>query len=179
VANPPPPEDVPLTQNLILGEHYTRTRDQLVSDEDWYNNPTVKKYRLERGIDDFLYSLYPLGNNTICSAIGLFRHTGRPRFSPRHRRIVHIVLSNVEWLHTASLPAVERVTLPNLTPTQRIVLVHLLDGKRRSEIARVMHVAETTVKDHTRAVLRHFDAADQLALVCKFRSGNGKDFPSL
>ncbi|TWU48573.1 Bacterial regulatory protein, luxR family [Rubripirellula tenax] len=175
VASPPPPEDAPLTQELIKGEHTTRTRDQLVSDADWYSNPTIQKYRIERGIDDFLYSLYPLGSNTSCSAIGLFRHVGRDRFSPRDRRLAHIILSNVEWIHSAGLPGIEQQSIPKLTPTQRIVLVHLLDGKRRSEIAQMLGIAETTAKDHTRAILRHFDVTDQLALVCKFQTGNGRD----
>lgn len=175
VAKPPPPEDVPLAQTLAKGEHYTRTRDQLVSDDDWYNHPTVKKYRLDRGIDDFLYSIYPLQGVQTCSAIGLYRKVGRERFSARCRRIAHIILSHVEWLHIAGLPEHASDAVPSLTPTQRIVLVHLLDGRRRPEIAELMGIAETTVKDHTRSVLQHYGAGDQLELVCQFRSGNGLD----
>ena len=174
-ANPKPPEDKPLTQNLILGKHFTRTREQLVSDKDWYENPTIQKFRIERGIDDFLYSVYPLSDNKIFSAIGLFRHVGRERFSARARRIAHIILSNVEWLHAAGLPDIELPKLSLLTPTQRIVMIHLLNGKRRPEIAAVMGISPLTVKDHTSAVLRHYCVRDQLALVCKFRSGNGLD----
>lgn len=170
-----PPEDTPLGRELAKGRHYTRTRDQLVPDAEWYNHPTVKKYRLDRGIDDFLYSLYPLGGVDMCSAIGLYRHVGRPKFSARDRRITHIILSNVEWLHFAGLPEHRENAVPQLTPTQRIVLVHLLDGRRRADIASVMNISENTVRDHTRSVLRFYDAKDQLELVCKFRAGDGRD----
>lgn len=175
VATPPPPEDAPLAKLLAEGYHYTRTRDQVVPDDEWYNHPTVKQYRLERGIDDFLYSIYPLNGGQMCSAIGLYRHVGREKFSPRSRRIAHLVLSNVPWLHMAGLVDNECRAVPGLTPTQRIVLVYLLEGKRRSQIADLMQIAETTVKDHTRAVLMHYGARDQLDLVCKFSKGDGRD----
>ncbi|MEO1528975.1 MAG: hypothetical protein AAFX06_26435 [Planctomycetota bacterium] len=175
VARPAPPEDGPITVALAEGEHFTRTRDQLVSDDEWYSHPTVKKYRLDRGIDDFLYSIFPLEGGQMCSAIGLYKNVGRERFTARSRRIAHIVLSNVPWLHFADVPKNESVSVPQLTPAQRIVLVYLLEGRRRSEIAKLLKIADTTAKDHTRAVLRHFDVPDQLALVCKFRAGNGAD----
>lgn len=175
VAKPRPPEDPPLGEELAKGKHYTRTRRQLVTDPDWYGNATVKKYRLERGIDDFLYSIYPLGGDDMCSAIGLFRHVDREPFTDQHRRVTHIILSNVEWLHFAGLPEHRENAVPQLTPTQRMVLVYLLEGRRRSDIAALLHVSENTAKVHIRNVLRFYDAKDQLELVCKFRAGDGQD----
>ncbi|QDU55501.1 helix-turn-helix transcriptional regulator [Aeoliella mucimassa] len=175
VARPQPPEDQPLGRELAKGMHYTRTRRQLVTDAEWYNSPTVKKYRLDRGIDDFLYSIYPLGGDDMCSAIGLFRHVGREPFADHHRRVTHIILSNVEWLHFAGLPEHRENAVPQLTPTQRMVLVYLLEGRRRSDIAELMHITENTAKVHVRNVLKFYDAKDQLDLVCKFRAGDGRD----
>lgn len=177
IADPPPPEDQPLSVTLERGEHYTRTRDQLVTDEAWYHHPTVAKYRLERGIDDFLYSIYPLGGPDMCSAIGLFRHVGREKFPERTRRLVHIILANVEWLHFAGLPEHRDAQVVQLTPTQRIALVHLLAGKSRLAIAQAMGVSENTVRDHIRAVYRFYDVSNQVALICHFRAGNGETNP--
>jgi DNA-binding CsgD family transcriptional regulator len=176
VAAIPPPEDKALADEFLNGRHFTRTRQQLVPDEQWYGSPTIQKYRLDRGIDDFVYSIFPLGPETA-SAIGLFRHVGRERFSPRDRRIVHIVLSNVPWLHTVGLPHKDfiGISVQALTPTRRMVLVHLLDGKRRPDIAKLLNITENTARDHIRAVLRHFRVKDQLDLVCWFRAGNGGD----
>lgn len=167
-----PPEDIPLGRNLAKGEHFTRTRDQLVSDAEWYNHPTVKKYRLDRGIDHFLYSLYPLDGTDTCSAIGLFRRVGRDNFSESQRRICHIILSQVEWLHFSGLPG-HKENVFGLTERQRITLIHLLSGKRREEIADVMNISPETVKDHTRAVFKHYKCKNQLELVVKFKAGEG------
>ncbi|TWT29349.1 hypothetical protein KOR34_52590 [Posidoniimonas corsicana] len=179
IGQQPPPENAPLCHVLAEGQHFTRTRDQLVPDEDWYNHPTIKKYRLDRGIDDFLYSIFPLGSVDTYSAIGLYRHVGRERFSARHRRIAHIILANVDWLHFAGAPVLNPRVVRELTPTQRVVLVHLLDGRRRPEIAESMAITENTVRDHVRSVLRFYDAKDQLDLVCKFRAGNGRDLAAV
>jgi hypothetical protein len=72
----PPPEDPPLFALSRSGEHFTRVRQQLVSDADWYAHPAVIKHRLGVGIDHFLYSIYPLGEPQVVSAVGLFRHVG-------------------------------------------------------------------------------------------------------
>ncbi len=176
IAKLPPPEDLPLSQELQKGKHFTRTRDQLVPDEKWYSHPTIEKYRLQRGIDDFLYSIYPLGEQgDCCSAIGLFRKVGRPKFSSRQRRIVHILLGSVPWLHEAGFPNAPARELLQLTPRKRMVLVHLLNGKRRSEIAKLLSISEESVKTHTSEILHHFGTRDQVALMSRFLSGDGGD----
>ena len=48
LAKEQPPEDLPLTKLFCEGKHFTRTRQQIVSNEEWYNHPTVQKYRLDR-----------------------------------------------------------------------------------------------------------------------------------
>ena len=174
IAKLPPPEDAPLSRELLKGKHFTRTRDQLVSDDQWYSHPTIEKYRLQRGIDDFVYSIYPLGEHgDCCSAIGLFRKKGRPKFNSRERRIVHILLGSVPWLHEAGFPNAPARELLQLTPRKRMVLVHLLNGKRRVEIAKLLSISEDSVKTHTSEILRHFGMRDQVALMSHFLSGDG------
>ena len=176
IAKLPPPEDTPISKELLKGRHFTRTRDQLVTDEEWYAHPTVEKYRLQRGIDDFVYSIYPLDEQLdSCSAIGLFRHKGRPKFTARERRIVHILLGSVAWLHGAGFPNEPAREIFQLTPRKRMVLLHLLNGKRRVEIARLLSISEESVKTHTSEILRHFGKRDQVALMSHFLSGDGGD----
>ena len=177
-ANPISSEHVSFAAEQKRGMSKARTHEQLMSDTDWYANDTANDYCLKRGIDDFVYNLYPIKGSNICSAVGLFRNVGREKFSARNRRVAHIILSNVEWLHLAGLPEIDIEKVPSLTSTQQIVLMHLLDGKRRAEISELMHIKETTVKSHTQAVLRHYDVRDQVGLLAKFRSGNGMDIDS-
>ena len=158
--------------------HATRTRQQLVPDRVWYAHPTVRKYRLDVGIDDFLYSLYPLGEPGCISAIGLYRHVGRPRFSARDRRLAHILLSEVPWLHADGLFDDAGKSVPELSPRRRSVLVMLLNGMSRKEIAYALDISQHTAKDHIEAIYAHFQVDSQIDLVRRFYCGNGGDTPA-
>lgn len=178
VASPQPPEDVPITVLLDKGKHFTRTRQQVVPDEQWYDNPTVKRYRLQCGIDHFLYSIYPLGPSS-CSAVGLFRRVGREPFTDLQRRICHVVVGNIDWLHQASFPDHKGEACTALTPRLRTVLIYLLDGKRRDEIASLLCISPETVKTYIRIVYDHFRVASQVELMRHFQAGNGGDVDAM
>lgn len=174
MASPQPPENAPLTALVGKGKHFTRTRQQVVPDEIWYSHPSIRQYWLNCGIDHFLYSIYPLGE-TQCSAIGFFRRVGRNPFTDLQRRICHIVISNVDWLHESMFPYPDNRKCVSLTPRQRMILVHLLDGKGRDEIAAMLHLSPETVKTHTRNIYQHFSVASQVELMRRFLAGNGGD----
>lgn len=171
----PPPEHEPLTLELSKGRHFTRTRRQIVSDKEWYQHPVVRQYRLERGIDHFLYSIYPLDGPEVISGVGLYRKRGREEFTARHRRIAHIVLSEVKWLHYAGLPPDRGGGVPALSPRRRMVFVLLLEGRTRAQIARLLNISPHTAHDHTKAVYRHFEVSSQLELIRQFKVGDGRD----
>lgn len=171
----PPPEDAPLCALTRDGTHFTRVRQQVVSDAEWYAHPAVRKHRLGVGLDHFLYSVYPLGEPNVCSAIGLFRHYGREPFTPQQARIAHILLSEVDWLHYAELPDDRGHCVPQLTPRQRVVMVMLIEARDKNEIARLLHISPHTAKDHIKAVYEHFHVSSQLELIRRFRFGNGGD----
>lgn len=171
----PPPEDAPLWKLTQDGKHFTRTRQQVVPDAEWYAHPAVQTYRLRHGIDHFLYSIYPLDGPEVLSAIGLFRHGGRSPFSQRDSRIAHIVLDEVEWLHYAALPGDRGRRIPELSPRQRVVLVMLIEARDKGEIARLLHISPHTVKDHMKAIYALFEVSSQLELIRRFRVGDQGD----
>lgn len=173
----PSPEDAPMGSILRHGRHFTRTRQQVVPDEAWYAHPSVQKHRIRTGIDHFLYSIYPLDEPGVFSGVGLFRRVGRDPFDPRHCRIAHILLSEVDWLHRAELPIDRGITVPRLTPRQRVVLVMLLEGRSLQEIAKLLHISPHTAKDHAKAIYRHFAVSSQVDLMRRFRHGDGGDLP--
>lgn len=172
----PLPENAPLTELVLAGKHFTRTREQIVPDDAWYQNPTVRAYRLDVGLDHFLYSIYPLEPRLI-SAIGLYRRRGRPPFTPRQRRIVHIVTSEVKWLHYAGLPHDKGQSVPQLSPRLRAVLVLMLEGHDRKRIASLLGISPHTAADHMKAIYRHFGVSSQLALIRRFSVGDRMDAP--
>jgi DNA-binding CsgD family transcriptional regulator len=173
----PPPEDAPLTEELKRGKHFTRTRDQVVPDAAWYAHPSVRRYRLRLGLDHFLYSIYPLDEPGVISAIGLFRRRGRPPFTARDRKLAHILLGEVDWLHYAELPGDRGRQVPELTPRQRVVLVLLIDARDKDEIAHLLHISPHTAKDHIKAVYRHFRVGTQLELIRRLKCGDSGDLP--
>ena len=174
VAKPPPPEDGPLTELFVQGRHFTRTRQQVVDDRQWYDHPAVQRYRIRRGIDHFLYSVFPV-DARLCSALGFFRRVGQEPFGERQRRICHMVSANVRWMHLASFPEHAGVDVPVLSPRQRTVLVHLLDGKTKREISRLLNLSEPTVGEHITKIYRHFGAGSQVELMRYFHAGGCKE----
>lgn len=174
-TNPRSPEDTVLSDIFAQGHHFTRTRQQIVSDEVWYSNSMVQQYRLDNGIDHFLYSIYPL-DNACCSAIGFFRKVGQPPFTDLQRRICHILVSNIDWIHYTIFPEHKGEACTEvLTPRQRAILLHLLDGKQRDDIAKLLHISPQTVKTHMRNIYQQFSVNSQIELMRHFQAGNGYD----
>lgn len=173
-SSTPPPEDDPLCLLTEQGKHFTRTRQQVVTDANWYSHPAVVKHRLRVGLDHFLYSVYPLEKD-LCSAIGMFRHRGRAPFSERESRMAHIVLSEVAWLHFAEVPGDCGHKVPQLTPRQRVVLIMLIEAHDKDEIAKLLHISPHTVKDHMKVIYDHFEVSSQLELIRRFRFGDEGD----
>jgi DNA-binding CsgD family transcriptional regulator len=174
----PPPEDELCFELTRTGKHFTRTRQQLVSDAEWYSHPAIVQHRLKRGLDHFLYSVYPLTDAGMFSAIGLFRHVGRTAFSERDARIAHILLSEVEWLHYAELPGERGRKVPLLSPRQRVVLIMLVEAHDKDKIASLLHLSPHTVKDYMKAIYKHFGVCSQLELIHRFRFGDAGDAPA-
>jgi DNA-binding CsgD family transcriptional regulator len=125
------------------------------------------------GFAHSLFSMYPIGQGVV-SGIGVHRREGRPPYSPRDAAIVHLVVGQVDWLHRAGtdVPAnADRAS--QLSPRQIEVLIYLLAGDGRKQIAQRMGLSEHTVADHLKALHRHFGVASRGELLAKFVGGNG------
>ncbi len=168
------PCDQPLAALVAQGEHFVRTRQQLVDDDVWYNNANTKTYFLRHGIDQCMYAITPLEGEGF-SGIGFFRRTGRPAFTEQQRQIVEVVTSEVRWLYESSLTERMGSAVAKLTPRLRSVLPLLLDGYLCKEIAKLFHLSPHTVKGYIRDIYRHFDVKSQLSLIRYFQGGTPKN----
>ena len=159
-----PPEESPLTALALQGGHFTRTRQELVFDEAWYSHPFVRQRRLRKGIDHFLCSFYPLAPRHY-SVITLFRRVGRESFSPVERRLCHIVVEATASFHHSVFDSHKPKEWDGLTPRQRSVLIHLLHGRSREEIADLLRISPDTAKTHIQSVYRYFGVDSQVRLM--------------
>ncbi len=172
------PESEPLMREIIEsgGNHITRTRRDMVSDDGWYDSAHFKMYRTRMGVDDFIYSVFPMSEG-IFSAVGLHRKLGRGAFDARERRLAHILVSEVKWLHFEGVPEDKGQDLPELSPRLRTVFALLLEGWTRKQMAQHLGLSVNTIAEYTKAVYRHFDVNGQKPLIRRFRVGNGYDMP--
>jgi DNA-binding CsgD family transcriptional regulator len=173
-----PPENEPLMREIIAagGNHITRVRQDMVSDDGWYDSSHFKMYRKPLDIDEFIYSVFPLAEGMI-SAVGLHRKVGRPAFDARERKLAHIMVSEVEWLHRAGVPNDPGDGAPELSPRLRMVFGLLLEGWTRKQMAEHLGLSVNTIAEYTKAVYRHFNVKGQKPLIQRFRVGNGFDSP--
>ncbi len=170
----PAPDTEAWMREIARGTHVSRVRRDMVSDERWYGSENYRLYHEALGIDDYLYSILPLQAGMF-SAVGLHRKTGREPFDDRLRRLVHIIVSEIPWLHRAGVPEDPGDRVPGLTPRLRTIFGLLLEGWSRKQMADHLGLSVHTVADYTKTVYRHFNVSGQKQLIRRFRVGSGFD----
>lgn len=173
------PEDETILKQLVPGQVTTRTRQQLITDEVWYSLPHVKNVRAAINIDNFVYSIYLSNDGDILSGFGFHRRWGREPFTSRERRLLHIISSEIKWLHLASFPeASESSIFPTLPDRFRKVLFLLIQGKRRQDIATQLNLSQHTVNDYVKEIYFIFGVSSHAELIHRFIIGDGGDLLS-
>lgn len=146
--------------------HVTMRREEIDPDGLAYEGE-LGKLLVDTGIDSILLAGYPLGKGMF-SAVSFVRPMGSVPFSERERKIAHILIGEVEWLHQSCWPRDRAVEIPKLYPRQRIVLNLLLDGMTRKQIAEHMRISENTVAGYASDVYKHFQVSSHVELIKKF-----------
>ncbi|TVQ61448.1 MAG: LuxR family transcriptional regulator [Phycisphaerales bacterium] len=174
----PPPEREAMTPDLIAGEHFTRRREDLVPTHEWRASGHYKQYRAPHNMDEFVCSVYPLSASGR-SVVAFHRATGRPAFSVRDRRLVHVVMSELGPLHTdtGNLPlgGTPGPSVAGLSPRLRTVFGLLLEGWSRKQISEHLTLSPHTVAEYKRAIYKHFGVHSQRELQARFHQGDGGD----
>ena len=167
-----------MIQEMQSWKHLTRTRRDWESDEELYNSPQWELYRKPMGIDHFIFSLVPLEDGYV-SGVGLHRGVGRPDFTIRERRMTHILISQVDWMHRIDLPEDAGRHTMEFTPRLRVVFSFLLRGWNRKRIAEHIGITANTVAGYQKQVYRHFGVSTQSELLAQFVTGDGGDLPPM
>lgn len=153
--------------------HLTRLRFQ-ITDLAQFDRSDAKLAWKAANIGPTIMSLRPLDERSS-SAIAFYRHFGREEFSPRDSRIVHIVTTEVAWLHEQGWPEDRGISAPKLTKRQRLTLNLLTQGQNRKQIASNMNISVNTVQGYIKEVYRLFGVNSQAELMNRFIVGNGRD----
>jgi len=153
--------------------HLTRLRTQMVTPEQLACSKALEAWK-QADIGPTIFSMRPLDASSS-SAVGLYRHYGRPEFSPRESRIAHIILTEIPWLHEQGWPDDRGVDVPKMSKRLRMTLNLLTLGCSQKEIATRMKISMHTVQGYIKETYRRFNVHSQAELMSRFYQGNGRD----
>lgn len=156
---------------VLQFKQLTFCRASVLTKEQWHATPFFKRHRDPIGLDDFMFSFYPLNTHGACSGVGMHRFSNRPPFTTRDAKVAHLVLSEIDWLHRdgVNIEAVSSVT--HLSRRQRQVLLLLLSGDSVKQIAMKLEISDHTVRDYVKVLHEHFNVSSRGELLAKFLAG--------
>lgn len=155
------------------GVHLTRTQQQ-IDPENMIGSSPFGELWARADIGTVILSQRPMESGGV-SGVAVYRKTGEAHFSERESRIVHIILSEVPWLHFSKFPDRHSGEISRLYPRHRMVLNFLCEGWNRKKIAHFLGISENTVHGYVKEVFRHFRVHSQSELLAKFTKGDGGD----
>lgn len=150
------------------GTHATvLRRDLLADDEQWYHASFFEKYCKPSNLDDFMWMTYPLGEG-VSSGLALYRRCDQPPFTEADRQLVHMVTGELKFLHREGADIAGSEKLDGLSRRQREVLLMLLRGDSRKQVAYQLSISEHTVNDYVKGVYQHFNVSSLGELAAQF-----------
>ena len=108
-------------------------------------------------------------DDTSLSIAAFYRNVDREPFSAREKQIIHLILSEIPWLHLTGWPKDRGSRALNLTPRQRTVLNLLLEGLGKKQIANHLDLSPHTIKDYIRIIYRHYGVGSQAELMNQYQ----------
>jgi len=153
-----------VAEGIAQCRRFTVRRTEFVTDEVWAKFSHIWD---RTGLDHSMLTLYPFSPTTT-SGVGFHRLKGKPNFSDRDVTLVHLIFNQVDWLHRhgTNEPAGEKTL--QLGPRLRQVLILLLQGDSKQEIAAKLGISEHTVGDYTKALHKHFNVNSRPELQAYF-----------
>ena len=167
---------VPLATELrTTGRHVTRNVQDQFSYDDFLASE-AGQWWTRAGIQPRCIAFHPLKDGSA-TGIGVYRKSGRALFSDREARIMHILLTEVPWLHEMGWPDDRCAKIPTLS--RRCWLVHemLLQGYSRTRIAKHLGLSLHTVNGYVKSIYSDLGIHSQAALIARFQKGDGGNEP--
>ncbi len=153
----------------------TSTRDELVSDDEWFSSSLYRSVLKPAGVGDRLYASITQGQESPV-VVCLSRSISAPKFTLRDREVLSLIRDSLlPWLadlfasaaQNQSTPAALGLTLESLSRAQLTVLVHMLNGLSEAEIGERIGRSKHTVHDHVKRLYETLDVSSRVELGLK------------
>lgn len=172
--------EAPFAEELVRRKTHLTLRLEDFDQQQQFPGSPAEALAAKAGVGTMMASTRPIydseSESIKSSAIALYRAPGASPFSARERRIAHILLSEVDWLHTEGWPSELLVEATSVLPRSHIPMLSLLvHGDSRQEIAQLLQLSIHTVNSYVKQIFRHFGVNSQIELMKLFIYGDGND----
>jgi DNA-binding CsgD family transcriptional regulator len=150
----------------LFGRLFVRSREQFVSDAEWYASAEFNEYHRQSGIDDFLAAVAPMTGASVL-AVTSSRALHSPRFESRERRLGRIFFRELGRHFGVNLLLRPGQDVEILPPRLRQTLECLLDGDSEKQVALRLGLSRHTVHDYVKALYRHFEVSSRGELMAR------------
>lgn len=144
--------------------HITRSRDHIPA-----RSEEAEELWRKAGLGPAILSLRPMGDGSV-SGIALYRRLQENPFSARESHVVHLVLSELPWLHETGWPKESATEIAKLYPRERVIFNLLLQGCGRKSISEHLGISINTVAGYVKSIYRHFGVQSHAGLMRRFRT---------
>jgi len=158
---------MPIRQRMADRPHVTVSRSMLHTDEAWEAESDVRRRLSSLGIEHLLVSVCYFRNDSWFN-ITLCRAPGQPDYSTEDADLLQLSLSCVGWMQPQLSETVAADSFRGLSTRKRTVILSLLDGKSRKQIARDLGLSPHTVNDHIKEIYERFRVNSVTELAATF-----------
>jgi DNA-binding CsgD family transcriptional regulator len=158
---------IPIRQRMQDRMQVTVTRSMLHTDDAWKAETEFRRELNATGMDNLLVSVNYYSNDCWFHTT-LGRAPGEPDFTTEDAALLDLTMSAVSWMQPRISESVPVETFVGLTSRQRTVMLQLLDGRSRKQIAKSLSITVHTANDHIKAIYQHFQVCSATQLAARF-----------
>ena len=159
--------NAPVRELLRSSPHVTASRSTFWSDQQWSSDPFVERVLHPMGIDNWLVSVHYFASDTWTS-LTFFRALGKSDFSVDDLRLAELAIGSIAWMQPQVSESIPPATFVDLSPRLRSVMMLLLDGQSRKQIAAGMGLTLHIVNDHCKEIYTRFQVNSATELAALF-----------
>ncbi len=161
------------------GSLITRRREEVVSDEQWYNSVHFNEHFRLAHLDDGLFAAsFPNPETDVnLHNLLLYRPLGDTAFSIRDRRIIWLFLREIRQLLGTKLTPFGPPHPHGLSPRMRQVLALLAEGQSEKQVAATLKISPHTVHDYVKMLHQRLGVSCRGELLARSRELLGPTSP--